>query len=118
MESALINQITSSPSLPWVFVAIGFHIVNSFLGAFMGFFKKTPPILRIHTVMYLTVVLCLIFYLVLNWVHGENRVWDYLIFLYFITILPFSKRWDVVIHAFFTLIGLTLLPVLVLLQVL
>ena len=55
-------------------------------------------------------------YEVITYIHGSNDVWEYLIGAYFITVIPLSKRWDVMIHAFFSIIGLTLLPVLILLQ--
>jgi len=53
----------------------------------------------------------------MNQTHDENSPLDYLICLYFITIVPYSKRWDVLIHAFIGAIGLTLLPLLIVLRV-
>ncbi|MBI4388955.1 MAG: hypothetical protein HY580_02140 [Nitrospinae bacterium] len=117
MPLSVAEQIGSSPSLKWVAVAIGFHIANAFLGAYMGFFRKGPGLLRIHGVLYLAVLLCLAFFLVLNAIHAGNSIWEYLICAYFITVVPVSKRWDVVLHAFFSIVGLLLLPVLVLLNI-
>jgi hypothetical protein len=116
MEPNLITNIAASPSLIWVVSAIGFHLVNVFLGVFMAFQKKTPSMLRAHKYLYCAVVVSLVFYLVIHQVHSENTVWDYLIGAYFITIVPFSKRWDVLLHAFLTVVGLTLLPVMILLH--
>jgi len=116
VDSLIISKITSSPSLPWVFAAIGFHIVNIFLGAYMGFFKRTKPLLRTHLSGYLAVVACFLGFLVYQRIHSGLTIWEYLIFLYFITVIPLSKRWDVLLHAFLSIVGLTLLPVLVLLQ--
>ena len=82
----------------------------------MAFQKKTPPIIRVHGFLYFGVLICLINFLAMNQIHGENTIWDYLVFAYFITLVPFSKRWDPLTHAFITLIGLTLLPVLIILQ--
>lgn len=83
----------------------------------MGFFRRGRSLLRIHGVLYLAVLLSLAFFLVLNAIHAGNSIWEYLICAYFVTIVPLSKRWDAVLHAFFTVIGLLLLPVLVLLNV-
>ena len=47
----------------------------------------------------------------------ENTLLDYLICLYFITIVPYSKRWDVLVHAFVGAVGLTLLPLLIVLRI-
>ena len=116
LDSLLITKITSSPSLPWVFTAIGFHIVNIFLGAYIGFFKRTKPLLRTHLAGYVAVVACFLGFLILQRLHSGITVWEILIFLYFIIVIPLSKRWDVLLHAFLSIVGLTLLPVLVLLH--
>ena len=116
MATELFPNLSSSSSLIWLVPAIGFHIVNIFLGVFMAFQKKTATIIKIHGFLYYGVLVCLTSFLIMNQVHGENMVWDYLVFGYFITVVPISKRWDVLIHAFFSLVGLTLLPVLIVLQ--
>jgi hypothetical protein len=116
MEPGILAKISASPSLAWVGVAIGFHVVNVFLGAFMGFMKKTPVLIRAHRYLYFGILFALVLFLVLNQIHGSNSLWEYLIGAYFITVIPLSKRWDVMIHAFFSIVGLTFLPVLALLQ--
>ena len=117
MESVLIPKITSSPSLIWVVAAIGFYILNIFLGLFMAFRKKTAQSLRIHRVLFYTIAFCLGYYLIMNQTHDENSLLDYLICIYCITIVPFSKRWDVLIHAFIGVMGLILLPLLIVLKI-
>jgi len=116
MATELFPNLSSSSSLIWLVPAIGFHVVNIFLGVFMAFQKKTPAIIRIHSFLYYGVLISLVNFLIMNQIHGENTVWDYLVFAYFITLVPISKRWDILIHAFITLIGLTFLPVLIILQ--
>lgn len=117
MEPTLIPKITSSPSLVWVVVAIGFYIINIFLGLFMAFRKRTAQILKIHRLLFYTIAFCLGYYLLMNQTHDENTLLDYLVCLYFITIVPFSKRWDVLIHAFIAAMGLILLPLLIVLKI-
>jgi len=114
--SDLISKINSSPSLIWVVPAIAFHAINVFLGAYMSFRASTARLLPIHKILYFAVVFCLAYYLVLNQFHGENGIWEYLVGLYFITVIPVSKRWDVLLHAFVSIVGLTFLPLLILLQ--
>jgi hypothetical protein len=116
VDSLILSKITSSPALPWVFAAIGFHILNIFLGAYMAFLKRTKPLIRTHLAGYIAVVLCFLGFLVYQRIHSGLTIWEILIFLYFITVIPLSKRWDVLLHAFLSIVGLTLLPVLVLLQ--
>ena len=117
MEPMLIPKITSSPSLVWIVSAIGFYIINIFLGLFMAFRKRTAQSLKIHRLLFYTIVFCLGYYLLMNQTHDENSLLDYLICLYFITIVPYSKRWDVLVHAFVGAVGLTLLPLLIVLRI-
>ncbi len=116
MFSEVFPQVSGSPSLVWVASAVCFHIVNSFLGAFMAFRRKGPMLVRTHRFLYFAILTCLGIFLVLNEIHAENSIWEYLICLYFITLIPLSKSWDAVVHAFIASIGLILLPVLILLQ--
>ena len=59
MDSILIPKITSSPSLIWVVAAIGFYVLNIFLGLFMAFRSKTAQTLRIHRLLFYTIAFCL-----------------------------------------------------------
>ena len=82
----------------------------------MAFQRKGPGLIRTHRFLYFAILFSLGCFLILNGVHLGNSIWDYLVFIYFITVIPLSKRLDVLAHAFFTLMGLTFLPVLILLQ--
>ena len=93
-------------------------IPNAFLGAYMAFFKRNRPLIRTHAALYFGVVVCLSVFLWRNHLHSHNTLWEALIFAYFITIVPYSKRWDVMLHALICILGLLLLPVLVLLKAL
>ncbi len=117
MPPSIIDQISSSPALKWIIVAVLFHIVNVFLGAFMAFFRRGPKLRQSHWFLYLAVLTCLTGFLTLNAIHSNNSIWNYLVCAYFITILPISKRWDVILHAFVSVIGLLLLPLLIILNV-
>ncbi len=116
MDPTLVDKISSSPSIKWLVLAMAFHIVNVFWGTWLGFFKKSASGVKIHSIFYIAVVVCLAFYLTLHGVHSENSVWDYLVGLYFITALPYSKKWDVAFHALAGILGLLLLPLLILYQ--
>ncbi len=116
MAPGIFDKITASPSLIWVLPAIGFHIVNMMMGLVLAFQKRSKSGIRLHALLYASVIFCLISFLVMNQTHGENTVWDYLVGLYFITAIPLSKRCDVLVHAFLAMVGLTLLPLLIILQ--
>ena len=117
MDSTLIPKITSSPSLVWVVAAIGFYILNIFLGLFIAFRKKTAQSLKIHKLLFYSIAFCLVYYLIMNQTHDENGLLDYLVCLYCITLVPFSKRWDVLIHAFIAAMGLVLLPLMIIVRI-
>ncbi len=117
MFAEAFPNIANSPSLIWVVSAICLHIVNTFLGLTMAFHKTTPARLRMHLVFYCTILLSLSMFLVLNWAHGDNTIFDYGAGLYFITILPLSVKWGIMVHGLVAVVGLTLLPVLILLQI-
>ena len=116
MFSEAFPQVSASPSLIWVVSAICFQIINVLLGAFMAFQRKGPGLISAHRFLYCAIIFCLSMFLIMNQVHLGNSVWDYLVFIYFITVIPLSKKWDVLAHAFIALMGLTFLPVLILLQ--
>jgi hypothetical protein len=116
MFANVFPQVSDSPSLIWVIAAIIFNTVNIFLGLYMAFFKKEPHLIRTHLYLYITILICLVLFLVMNSIHSENTIWEYLIGLYFITLVPMSRKWDVLTHALIAIVGLTLLPLLILLQ--
>jgi len=70
MEPGILSKISASPSLVWVMAAIGFHVMNVFLGASMAFMKKTPSLYRMHRLLYFAILLSLAMFLVLNYNRG------------------------------------------------
>ena len=44
----IFSKIMSSPSLIWVLTAMGFYLINIFLGLYVAFQKKTVQTLKIH----------------------------------------------------------------------
>ena len=101
----------------WVVAAIGFYILNIFLGLFLAFRKKTAQSLKVHRLLFYTIAFCLCYYLLMNQTHEDNTLLDYFVFLYCIILVPFSKRWDVLIHAFISAMGLIFLPLLIILRI-
>ena len=117
MFASAFPQVSESPSLIWLVAAIIFNIFNIFLGLYMAFFKKDRRLVRAHLFLYIAILLCLVAFLTMNGVHSENSILEYLVGLYFITLVPLSRKWDVMVHALVTIVGLTLLPLLILLQI-
>jgi len=112
----MFTNIMSSPSLVWVLAAMGFYLVNIFLGMYVAFQKKTAQNLKIHKWLFYSIAFCLVYFLIMNQTHHENTLIDYAVVLYMVALVPFSKRWDVLVHALIAIIGLILLPLLIVLQ--
>ena len=110
-------KILASPSLVWILPAIGFYLINIFMGLFIAFQKKTEENLRIHALMYYSITFSLVCFLIMNHTHHENTLIDYIVVFYIAAIVPFSKRWDVLVHALIAAVGLTLLPLLIIIQI-
>ena len=110
-------KILSSPSLVWILAAMGFYLINIFIGLIIGFQKKTAQNLKIHKYLFYAIGFCLIYFLIMNQTHHENTWMDYAVAFYIVGLVPFSKRWDVLAHALIATVGLTLLPLLIVIQI-
>ncbi|MFT4577820.1 MAG: hypothetical protein ACI8PD_000599 [Nitrospinales bacterium] len=110
------SNILASPSLVWVVTAMGFYLVNIFLGLFIAFQKNTVDTRKIHKYLFYSIAFCLIYFLIMNQTHNENTLIDYAVVLYMVALVPFSKRWDILVHALVAVIGLILMPLLIVLQ--
>ena len=111
------TKILASPSLVWVVTALGFYLVNIFLGLFIAFQKNTVDTRKIHKYLFYSITFCLVYFLIMNQTHHENTLIDYAVVLYMVALVPFSKRWDVLAHALVAVIGLILMPLLIVLQI-
>ncbi len=112
----IFPKILSSPSLVWVLAAMGFYLINIFMGLYIGFQKKTAQTLKIHKWLFYSIAFCLIYFLIMNQTHHENTWMDYIVVAYVVGLVPFSKRWDILVHALIATVGLTLLPLLIVIQ--
>ena len=113
----LLEKILICPSLVWVLTAIGFYLTNIFVGIFNALQKKKAQNLRIHKWLYYAVGFSLVCFLTMNQVHHENTLIDYIISLYIISLVPYSKRWNYLVHALIAIVGFTLLPLLIVIQI-
>lgn len=63
------------------------------------------------------ILLGLVCFLTMNKIHNENTLIDYMVFLYIVSLVPYSKRWNYLVHALIAVVGFTLLPLLVVIQI-
>ena len=113
----IFSKIMSSPSLIWVLTAMGFYLVNIFLCLYVAFQKKTVQTLKIHKWLFYSIAFCLVYFLIMNQTHHENTLIDYAVVLYMVALVPFSKRFDVLVHALVAVLGLIIMPLLIVLQI-
>lgn len=113
----ILSKISASPSLIWVLAAMGFYLANIFMGLFLAFQKKTARNLKTHKWLFYSIAFSLVYFLIMNQTHHENTWIDYAVVLYAVALVPFSKRWDVLVHALISVVGLTLLPFLIVIQI-
>ena len=111
------QKILFSPALVWGLAAMGFYLINIFFGLYIGFQKKTAQTLKAHKYVFYVIAFCIFYFLLVNQTHHENTWIDYAVFIYIIGLVPFSKRWNVLIHALIATVGLTLLPLLIVIQI-
>ena len=113
----IFSKIMSSPSLVWVAAAMGFYLINIFLGMFIAFQKNTVDTRKIHKWLFYSIAFCLVYFLIMNQTHHENTLIDYAVVLYMVALVPFSKRFDVLVHALVAVLGLIIMPLLIVLQI-
>ena len=113
----LFEKILISPSLIWVLTAVGFYLANIFVGLFNALQKKTAQNLRIHKWLYYSIGFSLVCFLTINQVHNENTLIDYMVFFYIVLLVPYSRRRNYLVHALIAVVGFTLLPLLIVIQI-
>ena len=118
MLSEIISKIDTSSPIMWAVWAIGLHITNTALGIYMALAGRREWARTVHRALFLSVIACLIAFIIFHYFKGRVGIMDYAVAIYFIFAIPASKRQPPMIHAFVASVGLTLLPLLILLKVL
>lgn len=118
MLSEIISKIDTSSPIMWAVWAIGLHISNTALGIFMALMGRRKWAKTVHRALFLSVIACLLAFIVFYYFERRVGIIDYVVAIYFIFAIPASKRQPPIIHAFVATVGLTLLPLLILLKIL
>jgi lysylphosphatidylglycerol synthetase-like protein (DUF2156 family) len=118
MLSEIISRIDTSSPIMWAVWAIGLHITNTALGIYMALLGRREWAKTVHRTLFLSIVVCLLGFIISYYFKGRVGIMDYLVTIYFIVAIPASKRQPPMIHAFVATVGLTLLPMLILLKIL
>jgi hypothetical protein len=118
MLSEIISRIDTSSPIMWAVWAIGLHIANTALGIYMALMGRRKWARTVHRSLFISVLVCIFGFIISYYFEGRVGFMDYLVAIYFAVAIPVSKRQPPMIHAFVATVGLTLLPLLILLKVL
>lgn len=115
MISYFYHQIDAAPVLILIVSAIALHILNSGLGITLAF-RPRRLVRKLHKLVYFGLIVLLMAFFVKNFLKGVTEFMEYVILAYYIILIPVSKTWDVRVHALVATVGLTLLPLIILLH--
>jgi len=118
MLSEIISRIDTSSPIMWAVWAIGLHLTNTALGIYMALMGRRKWAKKVHRGLFLSVLVCIFGFIFSYYFKGRVGFMDYVVAIYFAVAIPVSKRQPPMIHAFVATVGLTLLPLLILLKVL
>ncbi len=116
MLSEIFSRIDNSSPIMWAIWAIGFHIINTALGIYMTLTGRRKWAKTAHRALFVSIIVCLLAFIVFYYFEHRVGIMDYAVIIYFIAAIPASKRQPPMIHAFVATVGLTLLPLLILLK--
>ena len=102
----------------WIVWAIGLHITNTALGIYMALMGRRKWAKTVHQGLFLSVLVCIFSFIISYDFEGRVEFMDFVVAIYFAVAIPLSKQQHPMIHAFAATVGLTLLPLLILLKVL
>ena len=109
MQATTLSEIFSHPSFLTILLTILIVIGNIMVGVSMlpdDVRRRRYPM---HRFIYL---LCILSFATFLWVthrYLENSLLNYIVFGYFLTVIPMSRRLNVTLHAVLSSIGLVLL---------
>ena len=118
MQAQTLGELFSHPSFQTLFLAILIVIANIIIGASMLPKDKRKKLYGTHTRVYGAVLAALAVFLFINWPLLGNSWFHYLVFGYFLIVVPLSRKLNVTLHAVVASVGLILLLSLVTLYVL
>lgn len=109
MQFATLEELFFHPSFLSILLTILVTIANIVVGVSILPEDKRQKGYRLHRYVFFGVVVCYSFFLIVNHKLIGNTVFNYLVLIYFISVIPLSRKWNVTFHAILSSIGLVLL---------
>ena len=109
MQATTLSDIFTHPSFITILITILIVITNIMIGVSMLPSDTRRKRYPMHRGVYVAVLASFGFFLWVTHRTLENSVFNYLVFMYFLTVIPLSRRLNVTLHAVLASIGLVLL---------
>lgn len=112
MQPTTLEDLFLNPGFLAIFIAILTTIGNVMVGVSMLPEDRRRKRYKLHLYVFFSVLACYLCFLAWNhFVHEKNLLFDYAVFLYFVIVIPLSRRASVTAHAIIASVGLVLLTV-------
>ena len=109
MQPSTLEGLFSSPSFLVIFFTFLLTIANVMVGVSMLPSDNRKKRYRLHRIIYAAILATFLLFLTLKQINGQNSILNYVVFGYFLLIVPISKRLNITLHAVISSVG----PVLV-----
>ena len=83
-------------------------IANVMIGVSMLPSDNRKKRYKLHRIIYVTILISFIFFLVLKQIDSQNSILNYVVFGYLLLVIPLSKKLNVTLHAVISSVGLVL----------
>lgn len=109
MQAHSLGELFSHPSFQAIFLTILIVIANIIIGASMLPQDKRKKLYGTHKYIYWASLASLAVFLVVNRPLLGNSWFHFLVFAYFLVVVPLSRKLNVTLHAVIASVGLILL---------
>ena len=109
MQAATLEQFFFSPNVFFVFLAILTCIANIIIGVNILPRDKREKGYKLHKYVFWLGVIWYSFFLGFNHTRLGNGYWEYFILIYFLLVIPWSRKINITLHAIITSLGVIML---------
>ncbi len=111
MKATTLGDLFLNLGFLSIFFTILVTIVNVMIGVSILPADKRKIRYKLHRYVFFAALGCYLFFLWWNFEQGTNSPLNYAVFLYFLLVIPLSRRANVTAHAILASIGLVLLNI-------
>ncbi len=109
MEPQTLGELFGQPDFLILVLAILLVIGNIMIGVSMLPRDKRKRLYRVHRLVYLLVMLSFLVFSILSYQNDNLSYFALFVFVYFLVVVPLTRRVDETLHAILASVGLVLL---------